>query len=91
MAALCLGAKTAWKALGIVDYGRKSSEMENVKFRRSLYFVRDMKAGELITPDCVRSVRPGFGLPPKQLEQVIGKNVAMDISVGTPVSFEKLK
>jgi N-acetylneuraminate synthase len=59
LAALCQGAKTAWAAMGRVDYGRKSSEQGNAKFRRSLYFVKDMKAGDVITADCVRSVRPG--------------------------------
>ena len=79
MAALCAGAKTAWQALGRVDYGRKSSEQGNVKFRRSLYFVKDMKAGEVITADAVRSVRPGFGLAPKMLDEVVGKRVTRDV------------
>lgn len=85
LSALCHGAKTAWQALGQVDYGRKSSEQGNVKFRRSLYFVKDMKAGEVITADCVRSVRPGFGLPPKMLGQIIGKEVTRDITANMPV------
>lgn len=87
LAALCQGAKTAWAALGQVDYGRKSSEQGNVKFRRSLYFVKDMKAGDVITADCIRSVRPGFGLAPKENEAVVGKRTACDVSIGTPVQW----
>lgn len=90
MAALCRDSKTAWAALGRVDYGRKSSEIGNVKFRRSLYFVRDMRAGETITEDHVRSVRPGFGLPPKMLDSIIGKAVSRDIRKNTPVTQEAL-
>jgi N-acetylneuraminate synthase len=86
MAALCRDARTAWGALGRVDYGRKSSEQGNVQFRRSLYFVKDLKAGEVITPDAVRSVRPGFGLPPKMLDQVIGRRVLRDVMANTAVT-----
>jgi N-acetylneuraminate synthase len=91
MAALCQGARTAWAALGKVDYGRKSSEQGNVKFRRSLYFVKDMKAGEIITPDVVRSVRPGYGLAPKYLEEVIGAQLAVDVRQNTSVLFDRLE
>jgi len=90
LTALCRDSKTAWKALGQVDYGRKSSEQGNAQFRRSLYFVMDMKAGEVITDDCVRSVRPGFGLPPKKLEWVIGQIVGCDVSANTPVTEDVL-
>lgn len=89
--ALCSGAKTAWQALGEVDYGRKSSEQGNVKFRRSLYFVKDIKIGEMITSECVRSIRPGYGLAPKYLEQVLGKKAACDIKKGSAVTFEMIK
>ena len=85
MAALCRDTKTAWAALGQVDYGRKSSEQGNVQFRRSLYFVRDMAAGETITADCIRSVRPGYGLPPKYFDSIVGKSVNQDIAKNTPV------
>jgi N-acetylneuraminate synthase len=88
LAALCHGAKTAWQSLGKVDYGRKSSEQSNVKFRRSLYVVQRLKVGDVITGENVRSVRPGFGLPPKYLSQVIGKQVNRHIEAGTALSFD---
>ncbi|KJS76531.1 MAG: N-acetylneuraminate synthase [Comamonadaceae bacterium BICA1-1] len=87
MAALCRDARTAWGALGRVDYGRKSSEQGNVKFRRSLYFVKDMKAGDVITADCVRSVRPGFGLPPKYLTAILGKSVKENVKASSPITL----
>ncbi|PTC00322.1 pseudaminic acid synthase, partial [Thalassospira xiamenensis] len=90
LTALCRDSKTAWTALGRVDYGRKSSEQGNVKFRRSLYFVKDMLAGEVITSDCIRSVRPGFGLAPKYFEQLIGKRLLVDVSANLPVRLECL-
>ena len=90
LAALCHEAKTAWQALGQVDYGRKSSEQGNVKFRRSLYFVKDIKEGTEILPDMVRSVRPGFGLAPKNLEKIINMIAIKDIDKNTPVNFEYL-
>ena len=82
---LCRDSKTAWKALGKVDYGRKSSEEGNVQFRRSLYFVKDMAAGEVITEDSVRSVRPGYGLAPKNYEKIIGARVKREITKYQPV------
>ncbi|WP_213684229.1 pseudaminic acid synthase [Roseicyclus sp.] len=91
MAALCRDTKTAWAALGQVDYGRKSSEQGNVQFRRSLYFVRDMAAGETITPDCIRSVRPGYGLPPKYFDSIVGQTIIEDISKNTPVKMRVIK
>jgi pseudaminic acid synthase len=90
LAALCTGARTAWEALGQVDYGCKSSEAGNVKYRRSLYFVKELAAGEPITPDAVRSVRPGYGLPPKMLDQVLNSRAARAITRHTPVRLEDL-
>jgi pseudaminic acid synthase len=86
--ALCQGAKTAWQALGRVDYGRKSSEQGNAKFRRSLYFVKNMKAGEFITRNSIRSVRPGFGLAPKYLDFIIGRKLCCDVKANTATSFD---
>ena len=85
LAALCRDSKTAWAALGKVDYGRKSSEQGNVKFRRSLYFVKDLKAGDVITADAVKSVRPGFGLAPKYLNSFIGKHLRTGVLANSPV------
>ena len=88
---LCQSAKTAWLAMCRVDYGRKSSEQGNAKFLRSLYFVKSMKAGEVITADSVRSVRPGYGLPPKLLNSIIGKKVNVNISANTPTSAKLIE
>lgn len=85
---LCQGAKTAWQALGRVDYGRKSSEQGNAQFRRSLYFVKDLKAGDVIDESSIRSVRPGFGLPPKFYDEILGKKVTQDVNLNTPVKLE---
>ncbi|MEM6849298.1 MAG: SAF domain-containing protein, partial [Pseudomonadota bacterium] len=71
-----------------VDYGRKSSEQGNAKFRRSLYFVRDLPAGAVITSDDVRSVRPGYGLAPKYLNEVVGRVLTADVTAATPVRRE---
>lgn len=91
LVALCRDIQTAWLALGKVDYGCKSSEQGSVKFRRSLYFVRNMKAGDIVTKECVRSVRPGYGVPPKFLDEVIGKAVLTDIAINSPVQMSLLK
>lgn len=91
LAALRRDSKIAWSALGKIDYGRKSSEQGNVKFRRSLYFVKNLKAGEVITSDHVRSVRPGFGASPKLLEQLIGRKIIKEVLAKTPVNFNNIK
>ena len=91
LAELCRDSKTAWAALGKVDYGRKSSEQGNEKFRRSLYFVRDLKAGDVITADAVRSIRPGFGLAPKYLDEVLGATLKTDVDFGTAISWDHLE
>lgn len=90
LAALCRDSKTAWSALGEVNYGHKSSEMGNIQFRRSLYFVRDMKAGDVITQDSVKSVRPGYGISPKWLPQLVNHTLRRDVSYGSPVKWDDL-
>jgi len=88
---LCEGAMIAWEALGNVDYGRKSSELGNVKFRRSLYFIKDLDAGETITEEHVKSVRPGYGVAPKYLSEVLGKEILVSVKYGTAVRWEHIK
>jgi len=91
LADLCRGSCTAWAAMGCVDYSRKSSEQGNAQFRRSLYFVKNLKAGDVITNDSVRSVRPGFGLAPKYLGDVVGKKVKYDVPANTAVRQEVIE
>lgn len=87
-AALCRDARMAWESVGKADYGLRSSELSNVKFRRSLYFVKDMKAGEETTEDCVRSVRPGYGLAPKYMNEILGRRLIQDVSENTAVRWD---
>ena len=88
---LCTGTKVAWQSLGEIDYGRKSSEQGSVKFRRSLYFVKDVKEGEIITDKHVKSIRPGYGIPTKYLDDIIGKVVKENIKKGDSVQFDLFK
>ena len=88
LTALCRDSKIAWSAIGNVKYGRKPSEEGNLKFRRSLYFVKALNAGDTVTPDAVRSVRPGYGVAPKYLSKIIGKKVNSDVRVNTPVRLD---
>lgn len=90
LAALCHSARTAWEALGKVDYGTKSSERGNVTFRRSLYFVKPLKTGDVITPDTIRSVRPGLGAAPRHYDAILGKRVRVDIAANSPVRLDQI-
>lgn len=88
---LCKGAKDAWASLGEINYENKSSEKHNLVFRRSLYFVKELKRGEAITSAHIRSIRPGYGLPPKYLDELIGSRVSKDVDFGTPVTTNVLE
>lgn len=91
MQALCRDVKIAHDAMGVVDYGQKSSEKANLKFRRSLYFVQDLMKGELITVSSICSVRPGYGIAPKHFDSIIGKRMACDVKANTPVTWTSIE
>ncbi|WP_272676971.1 pseudaminic acid synthase [Providencia huaxiensis] len=85
---LCEDTKSAWEAIGKASYECKPAEVANTKYRRSIYFVNPLKAGETITESDIRRVRPGFGLPPKHFEELIGKQVKIDVEFGTATSWD---
>lgn len=80
--------KLGYLAKGKPSFDRKLAEEENVKFRRSLYVVDDIKKGEIFTNINVRRIRPGYGISPKFYDEIIGKKAKKDIEKGTPVSWE---
>jgi pseudaminic acid synthase len=91
MAMLVTETGRAWEGLGHVSYGVQSAqEKKSLAFRRSLYVVRDLAAGEVLTADAVRAIRPGFGLAPKHQEAVIGRRVRKPVQRGTPLAWELL-
>ena len=81
----------AEKALGTVHYAATEREASSLVFRRSLFVVQDMKAGEVFTSENVRSIRPGHGLHPRHLREVVGRRAGRDIERGTPLSWELVK
>lgn len=87
---LVVETERAWRALGTVRYGPTHDEEASLLYRRSLYIVRDLHAGERLTAENVRAIRPGLGLPPKWLDQVLGKKVTRPVSRGTPLTFDLL-
>jgi pseudaminic acid synthase len=85
---LCQETSDAWLSMGEAGYERKEAEKGNVKFRRSVYFVKNLKAGEVITPDSIRRIRPGYGLAPKFESEIIGRRVKTDVEIGTATSWD---
>ncbi len=84
---LCSATKTAFESLGKVNYERTEAEKGNMKFRRSLYFVRGMNPGDTITENDIKSVRPGFGLAPKFFDKLIGTKILKTVEKNTPVTL----
>jgi N-acetylneuraminate synthase len=87
MTQLAVETERAWQALGQVRYGPIEAEKASIQFRRSLYVVKDLKAGDVLTRENVRAIRPGLGLPTKYLEQVLGKTVNQDVKRGTALGW----
>ena len=83
--------RTAWTALGEVNYTLEASEQGNKIFRRSLYAVKDIPSGAQLTAENVRSIRPGFGLPPKHLPDILGRRAGRPIARGTPINWSLLE
>ena len=88
LSALCKDVSTAWQSLGNINYKRKDSEKDNLKFRRSLYFVNDLGPGAAIKLGDIKSVRPGYGLPPKMLQELIGKKLKRAVKFGKKVELD---
>ena len=88
MAQLVVETARAWQALGTVSYGATEVEKKSLQFRRSLYVVKDLKQGDVLSGENVRAIRPGLGLAPKHLTSVIGRPVRRDIARGTPLSWD---
>lgn len=88
MAALVVETERAWQSLGGVSYGPSAAERKSLQFRRTLYITEALKEGEVLTQANLRAIRPGLGLPPKFLEQFLGKRVTRDVPRGTPLSWD---
>lgn len=90
MAQLVIESERAWQALGMVSYGPTEKELKSLAFRRSLYVVKDVKAGDVLTQENLRAIRPGLGLPPKYLHQILGKKINRNVLKGTPCSLDMI-
>lgn len=87
---LVQSSERAWQAIGGIRYGPLTAERPSLQFRRSLYVTRDLRAGEELTPDNLRAIRPGYGLPPRHLDELLGQRVGRDVPRGTPASWNLL-
>jgi pseudaminic acid synthase len=90
MAQLVQETERAWQAMGHISYGATDAEKNSRLYRRSLYVVKDIKAGEVLTSENVRAIRPGLGLPSKYLDMVLGRSVIQNVNKGTALTWELL-
>ncbi|MBP1917369.1 N-acetylneuraminate synthase [Lederbergia galactosidilyticus] len=85
---LVIETKRAWQAIGKIQYGPTADEKKSLQFRRSLYITKDMKAGDTLTKENLRAIRPGGGLAPKYIDHLLGKKIGKDASAGTPLNWD---
>lgn len=90
-AQLVIDTSTAWQALGGIKYGPTDAERRSLQFRRSIYLVRDIKAGERLSREHVRAIRPGLGLSPKYIDAIVGRRVTRDLLRGMPVTIDLIE
>lgn len=88
--ALCKDTHNAWLAMGKENFSQTPEEQQNQRFRRSIYITADIKAGDTISEENIRRIRPGFGLPPKHFNEVLGKKIKVSATKGTPLKWEML-
>ena len=88
LAQLVTETTRAWQAMGEIHYGPSAGEINSLKHRRSLYITQDMQAGEILSPENLRAIRPGLGLPSKYLQHCLGKPIKRSVSKGTPMSWD---
>lgn len=89
-AALVKETDAAWRSLGGVFIGPTKEEVNSLQFRRSIYISKDIQAGEVLTKENIKVIRPGFGLDPKYYDLLLGKQMKRDLQMGTPLSWELL-
>lgn len=90
MAQLVIETNRAWKSLGKISYGPTPAEMPSLQFRRSIYVIKDIECGELLTMNNIGIIRPGLGLPPKYIDIVLGKAAKKDLLRGTALNWEHI-
>ncbi|MCX5727198.1 MAG: N-acetylneuraminate synthase family protein, partial [Candidatus Saganbacteria bacterium] len=91
LAALVTETQRAWQALGRIKYGPTEAEEKARLHRRSLYITEDMEAGDMLTPQNLRRIRPGLGLPPKYYDLLLGRKVSHAVKKGTPISWDMVR
>ncbi|WP_085508469.1 pseudaminic acid synthase [Thalassobacillus devorans] len=88
MSALVTETRRAWEALGKVAYGVTEAEKSSKQYRRSLYIVKNLKKGDRLTKENMKIIRPGYGLPPKYYDVLLGKKIIRDVKKGSPLNWD---